>query len=154
MALALVAVLACVIVGLQDGPGVGDTVPDTSDLPTTPEATDADDSDSVASQLDVLHAPQGSRRFQTQCGVDKTATELVGAYRSARVCLLHEAEYLDMLGNAWGCVVEGPGWVDVCLVRAGQDDGKSTVSVERLDAGGEESVHGTDGEGDGGTGDG
>ncbi len=54
-------------------------------------------------------------------GVQDAAVELVGRYRSQGDATLAHAGWLDMFGRCWGCVVVGPGWVDVCLV-SGTDE--------------------------------
>ena len=54
------------------------------------------------------------------------------AYRDQGDCLLRRAGYLDLLGDVWSCTVEGPGWVDVVLVRRAEGDRGSRVRVVRL----------------------
>lgn len=63
------------------------------------------------------------------------AQGLVLDYRSQGNCLLRHAGYLDLLGNVWGCVVQGPKWVDVCVVSQGNGESESVVRIERLEAG-------------------
>lgn len=65
-------------------------------------------------------------------GVEQVATRLLATYRDGEPCVLCQAGYIDLVGDAWSCVVQGAGWVDICVVRQG--DGASTVSVMRLEA--------------------
>lgn len=65
--------------------------------------------------------------------VDQAATALLASYRDAGSCALAQAGYLDLLGQVWGCVVRGDGWVDVCVVSQTGDAGRSEVHVTRLD---------------------
>ena len=92
-------------------------------------------------KLDVLAAPEGTRRFEVPSRIDRVASALVGVYRKTHVCLVREAGYLDLLGDVWGCVMEGPGWVDLCLVSASDDEQGSAVSVERTNVLGEGDAH-------------
>lgn len=80
----------------------------------------------------VRDAPAGVRVVETTQPLQQTAQELVGEYRDYGLCLVCQAGYLDLLGNAWGCVMEGPGWVDVCLVTEGTNRTSSVVRVERI----------------------
>lgn len=72
----------------------------------------------------------GVREHSDKALVD-FAGETLRGYRDSRDCLLRQAGYLDLLGNVWGCVVQGGGWVDIVIVRA-DSEGGSTRSVVRL----------------------
>lgn len=61
------------------------------------------------------------------------AEEVVAGYERTGTCLLHHAGYLDHDGSVWGCVVEGPGWVDVCVVSGSAEGGRSLVRTVRLE---------------------
>lgn len=63
--------------------------------------------------------------------LERTASNLLETYRTRGPCVLAQAGYLDLLGNTWGCVIAGDGWVDVCVVRGAQQ--ASSVRVMRLD---------------------
>ena len=71
--------------------------------------------------------------YESHKGMEATSRELVYRYRDEADCLLRQAGYLDLLGGVWGCVVEGPGWVDVCVVREQEQDERCMVSVARME---------------------
>ena len=95
-----------------------------------------DDGDVVGRQLSTLSRDQGSEvreeRYPEEAGV--TAQTVLGRYESDGTCLLASAGYLDLFGRVWGCVVEGPGWVDVCVVEE-TTEGTSVVRTVRMLAG-------------------
>lgn len=66
-----------------------------------------------------------------ELGVQDTAAELVGRYQAQGDAALAHAGWLDMFGRCWGCVVVGPGWVDVCLVSGG--DEAATAQTLRME---------------------
>ena len=49
-----------------------------------------------------------------------------------KVCVLVRGGYVDLVGQAWSCVIQGDGWVDICVVRE-TDVGSSKVSVSRIE---------------------
>ena len=53
------------------------------------------------------------------------AAALLAEYGAEPGTLLARSGWLDLVGRVWGCVVMGPGWVDVCLLSDGQSDGQS-----------------------------
>lgn len=57
------------------------------------------------------------------------AQDLVACYEQTDSCLVRQAGYLDLFGEVWGCVFEGPGWVDLCVVR--ERECQSEVHVKR-----------------------
>ena len=65
--------------------------------------------------------------------VPDAAADLLRAYRRRRDCLPAQCGYLDLYGEAWGCVIQGDGWVDVCVVRGEQEGQKSVLTVVRMD---------------------
>lgn len=71
--------------------------------------------------------------YRRDVDVPDAARELVVRYRDEGTCLVRSAGYLDLVGNVWGCVMEGPGWVDLCVVR--RSDGGSVVRCVRMEAG-------------------
>ena len=88
--------------------------------------------------------------------VEQVATRLLASYRDGHDCVLADAEYLDLLGSVWGCVVQGDQWVDVCVVER-VDDASCRVHVMRMNApdvaealGADAPVDMGSGEGDGG----
>lgn len=58
-----------------------------------------------------------SYRTDEEAGLTEVAARVLEDYRDEGNCLLRRSGYLDLLGNVWGCVVEGPDWVDVVVVR-------------------------------------
>ena len=62
---------------------------------------------------------------------EEAQTILVG-YRQRKDCVLVRAGYVDLVGQAWSCVIQGDGWVDICVVRE-TDVGSSKVSVSRIE---------------------
>ena len=71
--------------------------------------------------------------YETQLDLPDASQELVERYRDRGDCLMRQAGYLDLLGDAWSCVVQGPNWVDVCVVSAASDNAGSIVRVQRLE---------------------
>lgn len=69
--------------------------------------------------------------YETTDELPQTASDLVCKYRDAKDCVLRSAGYLDVLGNVWSCIVEGPGWVDLCIVNEGR--GGCEVEVVRME---------------------
>ena len=62
---------------------------------------------------------------------EQVATRLLSSYRDAGDCALASSGYLDLFGSVWGCVVQGDGWVDVCIVS--EEGSGSRVAVLRLE---------------------
>lgn len=70
--------------------------------------------------------------FEAPGELPGVAARVLTSYENQDAVLV-EATYLDLLGNAWGCVILGGGWVDICIVRDG-GDGLCRVEVVTLDA--------------------
>lgn len=83
-----------------------------------PDASAADNG-SVADALSTFANERGStvEEQRVSKALPGAAEDVLGRYRREGTCLVAYAGYLDLLGNAWGCVMEGPGWVDVCVVE-------------------------------------
>ena len=62
------------------------------------------------------------------------AQRLLEGYERQGDCVVARAGYLDLVGRTWGCVIQGAGWVELCVVSE-VGDGGSAVSVWRMDAG-------------------
>lgn len=77
------------------------------------------------------NAGAAGEREHSDKAIADFAGETLREYRDSRDCLLRQAGYLDLLGNVWGCVVQGGGWVDVVIVSS-DPEGGSTRSVVRL----------------------
>lgn len=65
--------------------------------------------------------------------VAEVAADVVREYCSRGDCVVARAGCLDLLGRTWGCVMQGAGWVELCVVRE-VDDGGCVVSVARIEA--------------------
>lgn len=77
---------------------------------------------------------EGGGEGVTSYSSDRTladeASSLLSSYEGREGCVLREAGFLDLFGNAWTCTVQGPGWVDVCLVSGtGTGEGRSGSDV-------------------------
>lgn len=60
------------------------------------------------------------------CGPEEAARGVLSSYRDRGDCLLAWSGELGLLGGAWGCVVHGDGWADVCVV-SGSGGGADVV---------------------------
>ena len=78
----------------------------------------------VEDSLSALASDEGTEVSEERVreALPVAAEEVLAQYRANGTCLLMQAGYLDLLGNVWGCVTEGPGWVDVCVVEEVQDE--------------------------------
>ena len=76
---------------------------------------------------------QGLRTTVERGGVEQVATRLLCAYRDTGGCVLASSGYLDLFGSVWSCVVEGDGWVEVCLVCEQLQDDVCNVSVLHME---------------------
>lgn len=68
--------------------------------------------------------------YETTTDLESTASELVHRYGDEEACVVQCAGYLGLLGTTWACVMEGPGWVDICVVR--QQEQGCVVRTARL----------------------
>ena len=68
---------------------------------------------------------------QSGRSLQEEAADVLTSYRGRGDCALAEAGYLDLLGNVWSCIVQGDGWVDICVVRSVGEG--SEVKVTHLD---------------------
>ena len=100
-----------------------------------PKDAEADASEDVAPAEETLIRGDGDSHvatYETSEELPDVAAELVSSYEEADDCLVRSAGYLDMFGSVWSCVMEGPGWVDLCLVSQGEDG--CVVRVTRMEA--------------------
>ena len=65
--------------------------------------------------------------------VAAVASSVLEEYAARGDCALAEAGYLGILGDAWGCVVYGGDWSEICVVRK-STTGESEVLTWRIDA--------------------
>lgn len=66
--------------------------------------------------------------------VDEAARSALEGYRDSGEAVLAYAGYLDLFGNVWCCVVEGPGWVELGIVSLDGETGEAGTRTLRLDA--------------------
>ena len=66
--------------------------------------------------------------------VAEVAAELLEERREQGDCVLACAGYLDLLGGTWGCVLQGNGWVELCLVTEGEEGAGCDVLTWRMRA--------------------
>ena len=84
----------------------------------------------------VSAATAASSVVTAECALDihDEGAELLEGYADRGDCVLAQSGYLDLLGRSWGCVVQGEGWVDICIVQEGLNGEGSTRSVIHMDA--------------------
>lgn len=135
----VVAVLVCVALVLLVATG--------TEVPSSPG--DAQDGacpeqppDAPVQDVFSAHA-EAVEEYETPLAVQEAAEEAVVRYRDRGDCVLAQAGYLDLFGGTWGCVVEGPGWVDVCVVARRQGEKASTVKTMRMEVADWEQVYGS-----------
>ena len=73
--------------------------------------------------------------YESELGVVGEAARVLEGYESAGDCVVAQAGYLDLSGRTWGCVLQGSGWVEICVVSERADGSGSAVGVWRMDAG-------------------
>lgn len=74
-----------------------------------------------------------ARQPSDAAGVSEAAADLVREYEQRGDCVLVRSGYLDLSGRVWSMVVEGSGWVDVCIVQS-SGDGTGKAKVMHMDA--------------------
>lgn len=130
----------------DDEPADGESGDGTS----APHADPAGSGGPLGSAAELTALGEGVRASREEGTVEQVATRALRSYRDARDCVLAGAGYVDLLGHAWVAIVQGDGWVEVCLVVQEQDVASCEVSVLRLE--GDEAYEGfgeVPGEGDG-----
>lgn len=100
--------------------------------------TDAGDptppwSDEVDEVLEEKGVPFRRVGFRSDRDVREEASALLTDRREEGDCVLMRAGYLDLFGGTWGCVLQGVGWVEICLV--GEEGDGCVVGVWRMDVG-------------------
>lgn len=86
----------------------------------------------LSGQVDEDGCARGEAVFAVD--VPEAGAELLSAYRDRKDCLLVRSGYLDLYGEMWGCVVQGDGWVDVCVLRAEESGAGCAATAVRMDA--------------------
>lgn len=97
-----------------------------------PESADGRGVDELLADTGLADVLAASERREVMLGVQEAAAQEVERYRGLGTALLVRAGWLDLVGHSWGCVVSGPGWVDVCVVTRVDEDA-SQVSVARME---------------------
>jgi len=75
----------------------------------------------------------GTSSWHSDLSLTDQARGMLLAYQERGDCVLAHADYLDLMGRTWGCVVQGEGWVEICLVQEASSGG-SDVHVTELSA--------------------
>lgn len=98
------------------------------------EVPQADDwlGEGVSFSGDVITGGSGTRSWESERPLTEEAQTILVGYRQRNDCVLVRAGYVDLVGQAWSCVIQGDGWVDICVVRE-TDVGSSKVSVSRIE---------------------
>lgn len=65
--------------------------------------------------------------------LSSAAATLLEEYEEQPGTLLAHSGWLDLTGRVWGCVVLGPGWVDVCLAEDDQVNEGTRVQTLRME---------------------
>lgn len=99
---------------------------------TTGETQASTDSQ-TALPLDPSKVTAPPQVRETALDVVASAAAELERYRSLENVVLVRAGWLDLLGNTWGCVVSGPGWVELCVVSELEPD-TSQVKIVRMEA--------------------
>lgn len=77
--------------------------------------------------LGLLDGAACSRR-ESDLPLSEEGERVLEGYRLRGDCIVAQAGYLDLSGKVWGCVVQGAGWVDLCVIREGDEGGSEVVS--------------------------
>lgn len=77
--------------------------------------------------LDLLDGAECSRR-ESDRPLPEEGERVLEGYRLRGDCIVARAGYLDLSGKVWGCVVQGAGWADLCVIREGDEGGSEVVS--------------------------
>ena len=81
---------------------------------------------------DMTAGGDGTRSWESERPLTEEAQTILVGYRQRKDRVLVRAGYVDLVGQAWSCVIQGDGWVDICVVRE-TDVGSSKVSVSRIE---------------------
>ena len=127
VALALLGAAALSLLAVSAGtgpPDAGEAVDD---------ATASHVADGVEDTLGELGVPYQREERASARGVADEAASVLEDRRARGDSLVARSGYLDMFGGAWGCVLQGSGWVEVCLVSEdGDGEGSSVVTWRML----------------------
>lgn len=90
------------------------------------------DGEAAERVLGLLESGEGKRR-ESDRSLTEEGERVLEDYRLRGDCIVAQAGYLDLSGRVWGCVVQGAGWVELCVIREGDEGGSEVVSW-RMDA--------------------
>lgn len=90
--------------------------------------------EAVDEALDEMGVTSRQRERAGEGDVAEVAAELLEERREQGGCVLAHAGYLDLLGGTWGCVLQGNGWVELCLVTEGEEGAGCDVLTWRMRA--------------------
>lgn len=127
VALALLGAAALSLLAVSEGtgpPGAGEAVEG---------ATASHAADGVEETLGELGVPYRREERASARSVADEAASVLEDRQDRGDSLVVRSGYLDMFGGAWGCVLQGSGWVEVCLVSEdGDGEGSSVVTWHML----------------------
>ena len=98
------------------------------------EATDPPPADAQVPESHLTDGSAWTTVRKERGSMEQVATRLLRRYRDEGTCVLARSGYLDLSGAVWGCVIQGVGWTDVCVVSETREDRLSEVRVLRLTA--------------------
>lgn len=103
------------------------------------DGEDAGKTSSVVPYDDSVSVQEGQlspdETYELPYDVDRASRTVLEQYRDAGEGVVVRSGYLDLRGRTWSCLLQGPGWVDLCVVTEKDDRGsQSTVQRVRMDA--------------------
>ena len=72
--------------------------------------------------------------YESELTLVEEGAAVLEAYRARGDCVLASAGYLDLTGSTWGCVTQGEGWVEICIVQEDAEGDGCSVVVLHMDA--------------------
>lgn len=122
------------VVEVSDGSPVVETSDGSPSVSVTMTGSSGDAKSSEDKGTSAGEGEPGGEAFESSdlSGVPEEAAVLVREYEGRDDCVLVRSGYLDLSGRVWSMVVEGSGWVDVCLVQS-TDDGTIETKVMHMD---------------------
>lgn len=101
-----------------------------------PVAAEPDDAlpEPVREVLGDASGADGARSWSSELSLEDEAARVLGEAAERGDCVLARAGYLDLTGGTWGCVTQGSGWAEVCVVWARTDGTGCEARAWRLDA--------------------
>lgn len=129
------AALALVALALAPRAGQGGAAPpaEESGREVAQDPGPLGDDDASSAAREVLSGADVTS-YESELSLVEEGERLLAGYDRRDDCVVAQAGYLDLAGRTWGCVMQGEGWVEICVVRevAGRD-GSEVVSW-RLEA--------------------